>query len=125
MSHPIHHAKFSAHRYGGNFQEYLPIHEWFDATKESFCDFRHRALRHHAEGIFEAQRVFGPYIVNSEGKEVPVRNVATDHVRQDCGGIIPSVADWLRRIEPASWMSRGYLPDERIMMEIEGKQQRG
>ncbi len=27
---------------------------------------------------------------------------------QDCGGIVPSVADWLSRIRPETWMSRGY-----------------
>ena len=42
-------------------------------TKESFCDFRHRALRHHAEGIFEAERVFGVTIQNSDGKQVVQR----------------------------------------------------
>ena len=32
------------------------------------CDFRHRALRHHAQGVFEAERVFGTATVNSDGK---------------------------------------------------------
>jgi hypothetical protein len=45
--------------FGGQPEDYLAIHNWFDATKENFCDFRHRALRHHAEGIFECERVFG------------------------------------------------------------------
>lgn len=58
MSHPYHHALSSARRFGGVPEDYLAIHSWFDASKELMCDPRHRALRHHAQGIFEAERVF-------------------------------------------------------------------
>lgn len=71
-------------------------------------NFRHRALRHHAQGIFEAERVFGHVIRNSAGRTVPVRYILERHVMEDCGGVVPTVGDWLLRIEPASWMSRGY-----------------
>lgn len=56
MSHPYHHALSSAKRFGGVPEDYLAIHSWFDASKELMCDPRHRALRHHAQGIFEAER---------------------------------------------------------------------
>ena len=105
MTHPHYHAVSSAKLFGGSAEDYLPIHNWFDATKESFPDFRHRALRHHAEGIFECERVFGVTITNSDAKQVPVRYVAEQHVMEDCGRI-PSVADWLSRIQPEAWMSR-------------------
>ncbi len=52
--------------------DYQPIHDWFDATKEQFADARHRALRHHSQGIFECERIFGRTIVNADGKVVPV-----------------------------------------------------
>ena len=103
-----HHASCSAKKFGGEPKDYLPIHDWLDATKETFCDFRHRALRHHSQGIFEAERVFGHTILNSEGKEVPVRYIAEQHIKEDCGGVVPSVSDWLSQIKPQSWMSRGY-----------------
>ncbi len=105
MTHPHYHAVSSARLFGGEPTDYLPIHNWFDATKESFPDFRHRALRHHAEGIFECERVFGITISNSEHKNVPVRYVAEQHVMEDCGRI-PTVADWLSKIHPEAWMSR-------------------
>jgi hypothetical protein len=112
MTHAVHHAESSAKRFGGRAEDYLAIHQWLDATKETFCDFRHRALRHHAQGIFEAERVFGVAIRNSAGISVPTRYVAELHVKEDCGGIVPSVSDWLSRIRPESWMSRGYtLPE--------------
>ncbi|HSH28978.1 MAG TPA: hypothetical protein VK971_03635 [Thiohalobacter sp.] len=109
MTHAYYHATSSARTFGGVPEDYLPIHEWFDATKESFADFRHRALRHHAEGIFEAERVFGVTITNSTGKAVPVRYIGEQHVLEDCGGRIPNLADWLSRIQPQPWMARGTL----------------
>jgi hypothetical protein len=108
MTHPVYHATSSVRLWGGQASDYQPIHDWLDATKETFADFRHRALRHHSQGIFEAERVFGQAIVNSDGRTIPVRYIAEQHVKEDCGGRIPTVADWLGAIKPASWMSRGY-----------------
>ncbi len=108
MTHPHFHAASSVKKWGGKVEDYLPIHDWFDATKETFADFRHRALRHHSQGIFEAERVFGPTITNSDGKIVPVRYIGEQHVQEDCGGRIPTVADWLSNIRPQLWMSKGY-----------------
>src|SRR5882757_3270973 len=68
-----------------------------------FTDFRHRALRHHAEGIFLAERIFGVTIVNSDGELVPVRYVGEQHVKEDLGRI-PTVQDWLTQISPQRWM---------------------
>ncbi|MFY9904882.1 MAG: hypothetical protein WAK62_07030, partial [Terriglobales bacterium] len=76
---------------------------WFDESKSFFTDFRHRALRHHAEGIFLAQRIFGVTIVNSDGERVPVRYVGEQHVKEDLGRI-PTAQDWLSQIKPARWM---------------------
>lgn len=113
MTHPLHHAESSARRFGGVAGDYQAIHDWLDATKETFCDCRHRALRHHAQGVFEAERVFGNAVRNSVGVLIPVRYIAEQHIKEDCGGIVPSVADWLSRIRVEGWMSRGYtLPQE-------------
>ena len=108
MTHTIFHAQSSVRRFGGTCEDYLAIHNWLDATKETFCDFRHRALRHHAQGVFEAERVFGATVRNSAGHLVPTRYIAEQHIKEDCGGIVPSVSDWLSRIRPEAWMSRGY-----------------
>lgn len=108
MTHPSFHADSSVRLWGGKVEDYLAIHDWFDSTKECFADFRHRALRHHAQGIFEAERLFGRTIINSDGRTVPVRYIAEQHIKEDCGGRIPSVADWLSQLKPAPWMSRGY-----------------
>ena len=105
---PFYHSETSVKLWGGQAQDYQPVHDWLDATKECFADFRHRALRHHSQGIFEAERVFGKTITNSSGKKVPTRLIAEQHVREDCGGFIPTVADWLGNIKIEPWMSKGY-----------------
>lgn len=106
--HPNYHARTSAKVFGGKPEDYEAIHDWFDATKEVFADCRHRALRHHSQGIFEAERVFGRDIVNSDGKRVPVRYIGEQHVKEDCGGMIPTVADWFKNLKVEPWMNRGY-----------------
>jgi hypothetical protein len=102
------HSKTSVKKWGGVEADYQPIHDWFDATKECFADARHRAIRHHAQGIFECERHFGLFIVNSDGREVPTRLIGEQHVKEDCGGWIPSMQDWLINMKFVSWMNRGY-----------------
>lgn len=111
MSHPYYHARSAAAKWGGRPEDYLALEEWFDSTKAHFADFRHRALRHHSEGIFEAERVFGPVIVNSNGRAVPTRALGEQHVLEDLGRI-PTIADWLRCMQPEPWMSPRTKVDE-------------
>jgi hypothetical protein len=82
MTHPIFHAQSSVRRFGGRVEDYQPIHDWLDATKETFCDFRHRALRHHSHGVFEAERLFGATIRNSDGALVPTRYWRSDTLKK-------------------------------------------
>ena len=109
--HTIHHAESSARIFGGEPDDYQEIHDFLDETKITFCDFRHRALRHHSFGVFECERVFGKHIVNSAGKKVPVRYVAEQHIKEDCGGRVPTVEEWLQHMQPQAWMTRGYKID--------------
>lgn len=110
MAHPLEHAKNSVKKWGGMAEDYLPVHNWFDESKSYLADFRHRAMRHHAEGIFMAERFFGTAITNSDGKQVPVRYIGEQHVKEDLGRI-PTVSDWLRRIAPERWMGGQKLPE--------------
>ena len=103
MAHPYHHAESSARKYGGEAHEYLRLHEWLDGSKAHMADFRHRALRHHSEGIFMLEALFGSTITLSTGRILPVRFIGEQHVLEDLGRI-PTVADWLGKIQPESWM---------------------
>jgi len=105
MSHPYHHALSSAKKYGGKPQDYQAIHDWFDESKKFLPDIRHRAMRHHAEGIFMCESIFGVTITNSDGKQVPTRFIGEQHVKEDLG-MIPTVTQWLMGIKVESWMMR-------------------
>ena len=108
MAHPWHHAERSAKLFGGNAEDYLRIHEWFDESKAHLADFRHRALRHHSEGIFLCEKMLGNTVVNGDGKQIPTRMIGEQHVKDDLGWI-PSVKDWLENIKPQSWMGRSHF----------------
>lgn len=105
MANPWHHACSSVQKWGGVPQDYLHIHSWFDESKMMWADFRHRALRHHAEGIFMCEKIFGPIVTNSDGKEIPTRWIGEQHVKEDCGRI-PSMQDWFENIQPQRWMGQ-------------------
>ena len=104
MTAPYFHACSSARVFGGKPEDYLALHDWFDATKALFADYRHRALRHQSAGIFELERLVGKTIVNSNGRKVPTRYVGEQHVIEDCSRI-PTVGDWLSRIRLKEWMT--------------------
>ena len=103
MGHPYYHSLSSARNHGGVWTDYIAVHNWFDESKAHFPDFRHRALRHHTEGIFMAERIFGVTVRNSDGREVPVRTLGEQHVMEDLGRI-PTLADWLNALKPERWM---------------------
>jgi hypothetical protein len=118
MANPFHHACSSAKRWGGSPDDYQAIHDWFDASKEFMPDFRHRALRHHAQGIFECERVFGHAIRNSAGRMIPVRWIGEQHVMEDCGRI-PTIQDWFRHIRPERWMGEPPVKLETALLSVE------
>lgn len=105
MAHPYHHALSSVNKWGGTPEDYLPIHNWFDESKQITADFRHRALRHHAEGIFMCERLFGITLTLASGKKIPVRWVGEQHVKEDLG-FIPSFTDWVKEIHIKRWMGQ-------------------
>lgn len=114
MSHPLHHAISSQKQWGGQIDDYLPLHNWFDETKAHYPDMRHRSLRHHSEGIFWCEKQFGTYITNSDGRMVPVRAIGEQHIKEDLGWI-PTIKDYLDNMTIVGWM---YKPgDGRKMLK--------
>lgn len=109
MAHPYEHARSAAKKWGGTPENYLAIEEWFDATKAWVGHSIHRMFRHHSEGIFECEKVFGNHIINSDGKKVYVRYIGEQHVKEDCNGHIPSAKEWLDHITAKTtplWMKK-------------------
>lgn len=147
MADPWHHSLSSVKKWGGRPEDYLAVHRWFDASKSSFSDPRHRALRHHAEGIAWAIEHFGQTItivtdrcaecyaqrrydanpchhcqktVLCVTKEIPTRWVGEQHVLEDFGRI-PCAADFLRSMTVEAWMVKGA---RKLSVELEREEHR-
>lgn len=107
MSKPVIHAKSSARKYGGEWRDYIGIHDLMDSSKGAVADNRHRFLTHNAwfiqpDGVLE--RIFGKVIQNSEGKDVIVRDIGEQHILEDFG-FIPTVQDWAEAVPIQAWMN--------------------
>lgn len=108
MAHSYFHAKSSAVHFGGVLEDYLPIHSWFDSTKQAYADLRHRAVLHNDVAIDIAKQIFGEHIVNADGEVVSVVAIGQQHMLEDLG-CIPSLEDWLDRLPlNEEWMQRGW-----------------
>jgi hypothetical protein len=110
MAHPFHHAESSARKWGGKPEDYLEIHNWFDQTKAHIPDARHRLVLHNSFGIFLCEQLFGTTILNSDGKQVPVRIIAEQHVKEDFGGFIPTLTDCFADTPVKGWMYQQAKP---------------
>src|SRR3954468_21522781 len=95
----------SAKLFGGTAADHQAIHDGFGGGEGHRPDLRHRALRHHSEGIFLCERLFGVTLKNADGRDVPTRSVGEQHVKDDLGWI-PTVKDWLINLKLEPWMIR-------------------
>lgn len=80
---PYEHSLLSVRDFKGIPEDYLKIHEFLDSTKLHFSDYKHRAVLHNSFGMGLCEQVFGANIVNSDGYNVSVREVARRHITQD------------------------------------------
>lgn len=115
MAHPIIHSKSSAKKFGGRWGDYIHLHEWLDCTKAWYGHSFHRMFRHHSEGIFEAEKIFGPTLINSDGKTVYTRYVLERHIQEDCYGKVPSASEWINALlaeKKPEWMLRTLKMDD-------------
>ena len=117
MAHSFHHAQSSAKRFGGIPSDYEPLHSFIDSSKSAYADFRHRAVLHSTFGIFICEKVFGVTIKNSDGKDVPTRLIAEQHVLEDHGKI-PTLENWLHSIKVEPWMNPSPAYQRELMREI-------
>lgn len=118
MSHPYYHAKSSARKFGGIWEDYVELHEWFDQTKAHHADTRHRAILHNTFGIYLLQQVFGEVITRkSDGVVIPTRPIGEQHVLEDLG-FIPNVSHWLNCMKGEPWMNKA-SPLSKMLKEYE------
>lgn len=110
MAHSYHHAVSTQRTHGGEVEDYLALHDWFDSSKEFLADARHRQALHQSFGIFLAQERFGTTITNSKGRAIPTRLIAEQHVIEDCR-FIPSVDQAFGSMTLEPWMERNLERD--------------
>ncbi len=104
MSNPLVHAERAAQKWGGTADDYLAIHQWFDATKGHCPDVRHRLVLHNSFGILLAEQVFGAAITNSDGRRVFVRDIGALHILEDLA-FIPTLVQCLAETPCQPWMA--------------------
>lgn len=97
MAHPWFHSVSSARKFGGVPDDYIELHSFFDSSKESHGDFRHRSLYHHAAGIFLAERIFGVTLTLSTCRFCGKNE--SEHVHPDDARLIRKTHD----DEPEVW----------------------
>lgn len=107
------HSRTSARKYGGKLEDYIKIHKFMDCFKTCLPDSRHRLFLHNTGGIYAATVAFGDYIVNSDGKEISVRDIASDHCLDDLRKI-PTVEECVSHIEKKDFA----LFNSRVLGEI-------
>jgi hypothetical protein len=117
MSNPLVHAERSARQWGGTPDDYLSLHQWFDATKAHVADQRHRLVLHNAFGILLAEQVFGPALVNTAGRRVFTRDIGLQHVREDLG-FVPSLAECLAEVPVRPWMAGAGMGQSRLSTSV-------
>jgi hypothetical protein len=99
----VKHAEISVRKRGGILEDYLPIHDFMDSTKELCSDNRHRIL-HTMWGIKRVMiPIFGHTIVNSDNKAINVKDLCEqDHILPDYQNrFIPTLSDFVESIDRA------------------------
>lgn len=105
---PLLHSKIAAKTFGGVWQDYIEIENFFDQTKGYIPDSRHRMILHNSFGIMLCEQMFGVAIVNSDGKDVSVRDIAERHVIDDLG-YIPTLCEVFKDVAPPAEVVGGKM----------------
>jgi Domain of unknown function (DUF6915) len=106
---PLQHARITAHRYGGGWQDWIAIHDWIDRGKMIFPSMQHRMLLHSDFGEWLAVRIHGEKIVAEDGTIISTRDLFHDHKAEDLGRVV-TLAEWLREIDTDYWTRRRRPP---------------
>lgn len=100
---PYDHAEASARKFGGIWEDYIEVHEWFDQFRASVPSPAHRMFLHNTIGVLICEQVFGKFLQNSDGTRHAIRDIAESHIIQDVG-IVRSPQDWLNNVDDLEFM---------------------
>ena len=106
---PLQHARITAYRYGGEWQDWIAIHDWIDRSKAIFPSMQHRIFLHSDFGEWLAVRIHSEKIGAEDGTVIPTRDLFRDHQVEDLGRVV-TLAEWLREIDTEYWKCRRKPP---------------
>ncbi|MFK7970893.1 MAG: hypothetical protein AB8F95_11025 [Bacteroidia bacterium] len=89
------HSRISVRKFGGKERDYFPIHKFIDSSKLFYFHAKHRLLLHHLWGIELCILKFGDLVSLDSGRQILVRDIAAEHIKEDLLGRVPSISDWL------------------------------
>lgn len=102
---PLQHARITAHRYGGEWQDWIALHDWIDRSKMIFPSMQHRMFLHSDFGEWLTLQIHGESITAADGTVIATRELFRDHQVEDVGRVVP-LAEWLREIDTEYWKRR-------------------
>jgi hypothetical protein len=106
---PLQHARITAHRYGGEWQDWIAVHNWVDRSKMVFPSVQHRIFLHSDFGEWLAEQVWGTSVQASDGTVVATRDLFRDHQTEDLGRVV-SLIEWLNEVDRPYWLRRQRSP---------------
>lgn len=107
------HSQISMNKRGGSIEDYYPIHDFCDCSKEVESSNRHRVYFHTMWGVKNVViPLFGHTLINSENKLINTKDLCEqDHILPDYSGkFIPSLNDFIDCVEDN-------LVDDAILIE--------
>jgi hypothetical protein len=106
---PLQHARISAHRYGGGWQDWIGVHDWIDRSKMIFPSMQHRMFLHTDFGRGLTGKIHGKTILSECGTAVPTELLFDDHQIEDLGRVVP-LSEWLKETDASFWLKRRKPP---------------
>jgi hypothetical protein len=106
---PLQHARITAHRYGGEWQDWIAIHDWIDRSKAIFPSMQHRMLLHSDFGEWLTVRIHGEAIMAEDGTVISTCDLFRDHQVEDLGRVV-TLAEWLCEVDADYWTRRRKPP---------------
>jgi hypothetical protein len=120
MAKPWIHAESSVRQWGGVPEDYVEIHTFMDSSKGAIADNRHRCLTHTSwflSNVLERVKFSNsgpcvgnsfPVIINSNGREISVRDLGEQHILEDFAHkFIPTAQDYIENMTFEEWMQNG------------------
>ena len=105
MSHYHYHCVSSAKAFGGEPEDYAPLHKWMDRGRTGTSKILHRMLCHHTQGIADGVALFGDTFTNSKGRKVPTSLILEQHITEDLG-FVPTLDHYIECLRTPRWASR-------------------